>query len=270
MGWRDRSLLAAVVASAFVSGCYSGSRATRDANQAWRGQSGASIKAQWGSPASVSADGDITTLQWSLTNRHYTLPTVKASLVVQGDEFEAEAELRPGSITETQTLVTAHLDVNDVIVSVRGPSLRWGAPHGANIRWGLLMGLHAGMGRLDDTSTALPGGGMYIGGMLARTVGLVGSFSLVSGTDDEGAAMGFVWGLSPQWWPTARTWLRAGPALILAFDPGFEDIGVEPGLTGGASYAIVRSGAFVLDVRLDLTAGPSTVLGVVGVGVNRN
>ena len=269
-GARWSLVCAAAIAIPFVSACYGGARATRDANDAWRGRSRGAIEARWGTPAASSIDHDVTTLTWSHSHRHFELPSGRASLTIEDGGFDAEAELRPGSTWTTSTEVIARVDAADMILSVEGPSLRWGVPRDANLRWGLIMGMHAGLGRLDDTSTPLPGGGVYIGGMLSRTLGLVGTFSLVTGTDDDGAAMGFVWGLAPQWWLAARLWVRAGPAAVLAFDPGFENIGLEPGLTGGASYAIVRAGSFVLDLRLDVTTGTSVTLGTIGIGVNSN
>ena len=255
---------------ALGAGCYNGAEAARDVNTAWRGHARAEIEARWGSPASVASVGSVTRLQWSHSHRHFDLPSAEAELTIDERGLDARAELRPGRTWQTQTIVSADVDARGTILAVAGPSLRWGAPRAANLRWGLLFGAHVGMGRLDDTSTMLPGGGLYIGGMLSARMGLVGCFALSSGSDDAGGAMGFAWGLAAQWWPSARMWLRAGPAMVLAFDPGFDDAGLEPGLTGGASYALIRSGAFVLDLRADLTAGTSVTFGTVGVGVNLN
>lgn len=266
----ERTLGTWLVLLVAAGGCYGSSRATRDVNASWRGHSRADIEARWGAPASSSTDGGVTTLVWSYTTRHITLPSARGHLVVDGDSFEAEAELRPGAITEHTTNLIARIDGSGRVLSVEGPSLRWGAPRGLNARWGLVMGAHGGMGRLDDTETPLPGGGLYIGGMLGPRLALVGSFGLFAGTGDDGAAMGFVWGLATQYWPMARVNLRLGPAAVLAFDAGFEDLGLEPGLTGAASFAIVRSGKFVVDLRFDVVQGTSTTLGTIGFGLNRN
>jgi hypothetical protein len=126
------------------------------------------------------------------------------------------------------------------------------------------------MGRLDDTSTPLPSGGLYIGGMLSPTLGLIGCFSMVTGMDDEGGAIGFAWGMAVESWLATRLSVRGGAAMILDLDPGFEDPTLGPGLIGGASYALVKAGSFVLDLRLDVTAGPSAVFGNLGIGVNMN
>ncbi|WP_428266745.1 hypothetical protein [Haliangium sp.] len=255
---------------AAVAGCYSGARATADISAAWQGRTRAELEAHWGAPASHRQQGDGTLLVWSHRRRHVELPVIDGELRVDGDSVEARGLFIPGRIWTSSIEAAAILDPGGTIVRVEGRSLRWGPPNDANIRWSVLLGFHAGMGRLDDTSTPLPSGGLYIGGMLRPTLGLVGTFSLVAGTDSDGPAMGFVWGLAAQYWPETRLWVRAGPAAILAFDPGFENIGFEPGVTTGASYALVKAGSFVLDLRLDLSAGPSTVLGNLGVGVNLN
>ncbi len=254
-----------------ASGCYTGARTSRDVNAAWRGRHHSEIEAAWGKPAAVQPQADGTTaFVWSHVRRHVDLPSGGFDLRIDPNGFDLTAEVQPGAVWRTETNVAALVDAQGLIAGVTGPSLRWGPPNDANIHWGTLLGLHVGMGRLDDTSTALPSGGVYIGGMITRTHGLVGCFSLVAGTDDDGAAMGFAWGMGVQWWIATRTWLRAGPALVLAFDPGFEDAALEAGITGGASYAIVKSGTFALDLRLDLTTTPSTSFGSVGLGVNLN
>ena len=253
-----------------VPGCYSGARVTRDINTAWQGRSVTEIEAHWGKPATVTRKGDRDVLVWSYATRHIELPVIEAELRIDSNSFDARGLFIPGRITKSSIEVAALVDASGTIIQVDGRSLRWGPPNDANIHWGVLFGAHAGMGRLDDTSRPLPSGGLYIGGMLTRTTGLVGTFSLVSGNDDDGAAMGFVWGLAAQHWPMTRLWVRAGPAAILAFDPGFEDIGFQPGITTGASYALIKSDTFVLDLRLDLNLGPSVALGSVGIGVNVN
>ena len=71
-------------------------------------------------------------------------------------------------------------------------------------------------------------------------------------------------------WGEDRVWLRGGPAALLAWDPGFTNARFEPGVTLGASYAIVKVGTFALDLRLDAAGGLSTAFGTVGVGANLN
>jgi len=259
-------------ALACVSGCYTGTRATLDANATWRGRSRTALVARWGTPTAVEAQADGTTaLVWTREgHRVEELPSGSLRFELDAEGLDAELIARPGVVVKTQSHVVALVDTHGLVAAVRGRSLRLGIPEGVNMRWGFLFGVHAGMGRLDDTSMPLPSGGMYIGGMLSRAVGLVGTFSLASGSDDDGGAMGFAWGLGAQWWPSTRVSLRAGPAMVLAFDPGFEDAGLEPGVNGAASYALIKSGSFVLDVCLDLTAGTSTSFGSLGIGVNVN
>jgi len=218
----------------------------------------------------VSPQAAGTALVWSHSHHHIELPSAEAELTIEPGSIEGRAELRPGAVWTTSTQVTALVDASGVITDVRGPSLRWGPPAGLNMRWGAIFGLHAGMGRLDDTGTPLPSGGAYVGGMLGPRLGLVGCFSMVSGKGDGGGAIGFAWGVAAQWWPEARLWLRAGPAMVLAFDPGFDNAGLAPGATGGASYALVHAGSFVLDLRVDLTTSTRATFGSLGVGVNVN
>jgi hypothetical protein len=253
-----------------LTACYSGAQTSRDINSSWQGRTGGELRSHWNKPTTTTAAGQGQLQVWSIRHKHFELPTLRAKLDVGPDGLDAYGEARPGKVWTSTTDVRVHLDAAGVITKIEGPSLRWGPSDNANLRWGTIFGLHAGMGRLDDTKTPLPSGGLYIGGMLSKTVGLVGSYSFTSGSDDAGGAIGMAWALGPQWWPQNRVSLRAGPAMVLAFDPGFENVGLEPGVNASASYALVRSGTFTLDLRLDLTAGSSTRFANVGVGVNLN
>lgn len=265
---RVTALAACLLAGA--AACYHGAPATHDVNASWRGRKRAEIEGRWGSPAAVREEGGTTSLHWSHTNIHFELPAASARVSVEPGMVDAEASFRPGEIWTTKTGVAVTVEGAGTITSVGGPSLRWGPPNGANLRWGTVLGLHAGMGRLDDTSIPLPSGGAYIGGMLGPTFALVGTFSLVSGTGDDGAAMGFAGGLAAQWWPVTRLWLRAGPAVVLAFDPGFDDPGFSVGAATGAGLAVIKVGTFVLDLRLDVVLTPDVTFATAGVGVNLN
>lgn len=264
--------VAAVLTVGLVwAGCYGGRRATRDVNRAWQGRSRGALVAAWGKPAAVKQRGNDTLLIWTLTHHHITLPSLSGHIDIRPGSIDAEGNFEAGTITKVIRYVVARADAGGTILDVRGPSLRWGPPAGLNMRWGFLFGVHAGFGRLDDTGTPLPSGGLYIGGMLSKTVGLVGVYSMAAGKQsNQGSAMAFAWGLGVQWWPSARVNLRAAPAMVLAFDPGFENAGLEPGLHTAASYALVRHKSFVLDLRVDLTAGTSTTFGTLGLGVNVN
>lgn len=259
-----------VAAGLLIGGCYGGKRATRDNNDAWRGRTKATLVSTWGRPATVANQGGQTVLRWTRKGHRVTLPSGKASIRVHDRGFEASGVFRPGSIRAVYTHTDVTIGADGTVLEVRGPSLRRGRPPGANLRWGFLFGFHAGMGRLDDTGTPLPSGGLYIGGMLGPRLGLVGSFDLVAGKDTEGGALGLVWSLGAKYWVDARTSVRAGPAAVLAFDPGFEDAGFSPGVAGSVSYALLRGRAFVLDLRLDATAATAVTMGTLGIGVNIN
>ena len=58
--------------------------------------------------------------------------------------------------------------------------------------------------------------------------------------------------------------------MVLDLEPGLEDAALSPGGVGALSFALVRSGSFVLDARLDMTVSTSAAFGLVGVGVNVN
>jgi hypothetical protein len=262
--------LLALASAALAAGCYSGVRAERDINDAWQGRQVAEIENEWGRAEPVDRSDEITTLAWRYVRVRRSLPRGGAALYAEPGRVEGYAAFEPGRVHRRVTEVVAFAGDDGVIREVRGPSLRWGPPNEANIHWGVLLGGHVGMGRLDDTSTPLPSGGLYIGGMVSRTTGLVGAFSMVSGIGDGGGAMGFAWAFAAQHWVTARLSLRGGPAAILAFDPGFEKIGAEPGINGAVSYAVLKAGTFALDLRLDLVAGADNRFGSAGIGVNLN
>jgi hypothetical protein len=250
--------------------CYTGAPATRDVNRAWTGRTRATIEGRWGAPAATGAADHLAVLQWSHTTTHVTLPGASGSLVVEPGHVAAAGAFQPGAVWHTTTEAAALVDPAGTIARVDGASLRWGPPNDANLHWGTVMGGHVGLGRLDSTPTPLPSGNVYLGGMLGPTLALVGTYALVAGTADAGGAIGMAAGIGAQWWPVNRLWLRGGPALLLAFEPGFEDAALHPGVTTGASYAVIKVGTFALDLCLDVTLGPSVAFGTLGVGVNLN
>ena len=73
-----------------------------------------------------------------------------------------------------------------------------------------------------------------------------------------------------QYWPITRLALRAGPALLLASDPGVTNFRLRPGSSVGASYAAIKVGKLALDVYADVSGGPGVVFGSIGVGINVN
>jgi hypothetical protein len=259
-----------VVTSICMSACYSGAEATRDVNLAWQGRSRAELEDRWGAPADSGTAGNLGMMHWSHVNTHVELPSGGGSVAITPTRFDIDAAFRPGEVWHTTTGVAALIDATNTITRVEGASLRWGPPNDANLHWGAIFGMHVGLGRLDTTPTPLPSGNLYIGGMLGPTLGLVGTTSMVAGLASAGGAMAFGWGIGAQWWPINRLWVRGGPALLLVSDPGFNNTRLRPGVATGASYAFVKVGRFALDLCLDLTAGPSTVFGSVGVGANLN
>jgi hypothetical protein len=259
-----------------LAGCYHGARATRDVNAAWRGHARAEIEARWGPPTiTPTATGAL--LAWSYSTTHVELPRGAAHLTVTPTTIDAAAAFEPGAIWKTATTATADVDASGRIIEVRGPSLHWGPPRSTNLHWGAILGGHVGLGRLDTTGTPLPSGGLYIGGMIGPRSALVGTFALVSGTAPAGGALALAWGIATQDWITPRFAVRAGPAMILAFRPGFgassglgHALADTFGLSGAASFAAVRTRVFVLDLRAELTIGRSDAFGSLGVGVNLN
>lgn len=275
-----RTMRGWLVICAVCAGCYTGARATRDINAAWRGRTATELQARWGTgTVAATADGGATVTWWR-TSRSYTLPSVSGHLDVGGvlgpgggeGHVDAALDATPGEIVKTRTDLVATVDAAGRIVDVVGPTLYLGKgpPRGANLRWGTIFGLHAGAGALGDATSPLPSLGLYIGGMIGPRLGLVGSYAFVNGTSDDGAAMGHSWSFGVQYWPAARVWLRAAPAMVLTLEPGLDDPSLQPGLATGASYALVRGRVFVLDLRVDAIAATASTFGTVGIGVNVN
>ncbi len=254
------------VAVVCLSGCYTGQRATRDINAAWRGHASAELEARWGKATPV--DG---ALVWTRTDHEVTLPSAAGHIALDPTSFDVHLEATPGTVSSSTTEVVARLDGAGRVVDITGPSLYLGKgpPAGANLRTGTLLGFHAGMGKVQGAETMLPSLGLYIGGMLGPRLGLVGTYTFVNGNDPDGYGMGMSWGMAVQYWPIARLWVRAGPAFVVAKDP-VDGAGVDVGVTTGVSYAVVRGRVFVLDVVLDATVATGVAFGLAGVGVNIN
>lgn len=257
-----------------LAACYTGAPANRDVQLSWRGRTRAEIADRWGAPAHHLVQPPVEIDVWAFDTTHFTLPdgslAVAAQTTPTATAVDVQGSFRPGEIWHTTTEAAAIVQPTGTITSVEGAALHWGPPNDANLHWGTLLGAHVGMGRLDTTPTPLPSGGAYVGGMVSPTLGLVGTFSLATGTSDGGAAIGMAGGFAAQYWPENRFWVRAGPALLLVLDPGFTNARLAPGITTGASYAFVKVGTLAVDARLDVTAGPSTAFGTIGVGVNLN
>jgi hypothetical protein len=264
-----------VVVCLALGACYSGNRAARDINLAWRGHAATELQARWGTGV---VNGQ--TITWSRTTTNFTLPSLSghldaaASADPSGGEGHLDAALdaKPGEIWKERTDLVATIDANGRVADIVGPTLYLGKgpPRGTNMRWGTIFGLHAGAGALDDATSPLPSLGLYIGGMIGPRLGLVGSYAFVNGSGDDGAAMGHAWSFGPQYWLADRIWVRAGPAMIVELDSGLDNARLRGGLAGSASYALVRGRVFVLDLRLDAVQSTDKSFGTVGIGVNAN
>lgn len=261
------------------AGCYSGARASRDINATWRGRAVTELQARWGT-GDVAATPTGQTVTWWRTSTHVTLPSISGHLDAGGvvepgggeGHLDAAIDAKRGEIWKTRTDLVATIDASGRVVDIVGPTLYLGKgpPRGTNLRWGTILGFHAGLGGLDDATSPYPSLGLYIGGMIGPRLGLTGNYAFVNGSSDDGAAMGHAWSFGVQYWPAERVWLRAAPAMVLTLDPGLEDPALQPGIATGASYALVRGRVFVLDLRFDAIAATSSTFGSVGIGVNVN
>ena len=267
-------------------GCYTGAPANRDVSTSWLGRTRLEIEDRWGQPAAR----DPQLLTWTFSRTQLELPSGElhvearpavldagvvgpngaAAVHAEGTLLHVAGGFHPGSVMTVTTAAIASIDPADRISAMDGAALHWGPPNDANLHWGTIFGAHVGMGRLDTTSTPLPSGGAYVGGMLTPTLGLAGVYELAAGTSDAGSAMGMAAGVAAVYWPVNRLSIHAGPALLLAWDPGFEGARLRPGAVAGASYAVIKVGVLALDVRVDLAAGPSTAFGTAGIGINVN
>lgn len=263
------------VLSAIVSltACYSGPRAARDINAAWRGHGRVEIEARLGTPTVTVPQPDGTVvLAWH--GRSHTidaLPSGRVDLEVTPTSFALHAEARPGEVSaRTYTRASAIVDGRGTVVRFDAPWLAAGIPRGLNARTGVIFGVSGGMGRLDDAATPVPSLGAYIGGMLGPRLALLGSYAFANGKAGDDYVQGHSWALAAQYWPTARVAVRAGPALVIDHDPAPGDVALAPGAVGALSLAVVRAGSFVLDLRFDATVSTGSAFGVLGVGVNVN
>jgi hypothetical protein len=256
-----------------TAACYSGARAAPDVDAAWRGHMRGELEAKLGAPASTQPQPDGTSaLAWV---RHgidiRSLPSGSLDLHVTPTSISFNAAAQPGVVEKySYTSAAAVVDPSGRVLQFDSDLLAAGIPAGLNLRTGLVMGLHAGFGALGDATTPFPSGGAYIGGMIGPRLGLVGVYQFVNGKDSSGFAMGHAWGFAVQHWPAARVAIHAGPALVLDLKPGLKDAGLSPGVVGGGSFAFVRVGSLVLDIRLDATASTRAAFGTLGVGVNVN
>jgi len=254
---------------ALLAGCYTQSRAARDLNPHWRGHSAAILQARLGAPRATVAQPDGTTvLRWTHRGQNIVaLPSGSFDLKVTPTSFDVRAEARPGVVENVEyEIATAVVDPRGTVLSFDSGWLVAGIPPGHDTRTGVIFGLHGGMGRTGDASQPLPSVGTYIGGMLSPNLALVGAYAFVNGKDGDAYVQGHSWALAAQYWATRRVALRVGPAMVLHTDP----VELAPGAVGALSFAVVRSGSFVLDLRFDATGSTKGAFGMLGVGVNVN
>jgi hypothetical protein len=252
--------------------CYSGSRAARDVNVAWVGHARVDLEARLGVPRVALPQPDGTTmLRWTHRGQNVELPRGGFDLKVTPTSFDVRAELEPGSVQNVEyDVATAVIEPRGSVVRFDSSWLAAGIPRGLNVRTGVVFGLHGGMGRLDDAATPLPSVGAYIGGMLGPRLALVGAYAFVNGKHDGDYVGGHSWALAAQYWPAARLAVSAGPAMVIDDDPGPSNVSLAPGAVGALSFAVIRSGSFVLDVRVDTTVSTASAFGTLGLGVNVN
>jgi hypothetical protein len=263
-----RALALLVVAT----GCYSARSASSDINAAWRGRARVDLEARIGAPTQQAQQPDGTlALRW--VGHGYDVvaaPSAYVDLKISPAAFSLDAEAKPGVIERTElTRALAVVAPTGSIVAFDG-AFAANFPDGLNARTGLVMGLSGAMGAFADASTPFPSMGAYIGGMVGPRTALVGSYAFVNGKADAGYAMAHAVGFGVQHWPAARFNVRASGAAVLDLDPGLENPTFAPGGMAAASYAIVRSGSFVLDARFDAIPSTSAAFGMFGVGVNVN
>lgn len=256
-----------------VTGCYTVNSASSDINAAWRGRARVELEGRIGAPTQQAQQPDGTlALRW--VGHGYDVveaPSAHLDLKITPTAFALDAAAKPGVVEKTEfTRALAVIAPTGGIVQFDG-AFAANFPEGMNARTGVVMGLSGAMGAFADASSPFPSMGAYIGGMIGPRTALVGSYAFVNGKDpDVGYAMGHAWGFGVQYWPAAGFNVRASGAAVLDLDPGLENPTIAPGGMAAASYAVVRSGSFVLDARFDAILSTSAAFGMFGVGVNVN
>ncbi len=255
-----------------ASACYSGSRAAPDVNAAWRGHARFELEARLGTPATAALPDGTSALRWTRTGTNVVaLPSAHLDVDITSSSISVDAAANPGVVERRR------YDIASAVVDPAGGVLRFdsgwlaaGIPSGTNLRTGVIFGAHGGMGALDDATSPMPSMGLYIGGMIGPRLALLGSYRFVNGKGAMGYAMGHAWGFGVQHWLSSRLAVGAGPAMVLDLEPGLQDPALSPGALGTLSYAVVRAGSFVLDLRFDATIATAVAFGTLGIGVGVN
>ena len=260
--------LAWTVASA---GCYSGPRAAQDINLAWRGHARGELEARLGTPVIEPQPDGRSALRWTRRGHDVRLASGHLRLDVTPTSFDLDTTVRPGEIRAYDyDIASALVDPGGTVVEFESGRLAAGIPDGMNARTGVVFGLAVGMGRLDDAATPLPSLSTYIGGMIGPQLALVGAYTFANGAASGEYVHGHAWAFAAQYWVTERLSLRAGPAMVIDVDAMPGHAALRPGGVGAVSFAVIRAGSFVLDLRLDVTLSTSSAFGVLGLGVNVN
>jgi len=256
-----------------ATGCYSANSAASDVNAAWRGRARVDLEARIGAPTQqVQRPDGTVALRWVGHGYNITsLPSGSLSIELTPASFSIDGHASAGVIERTEyTRALAVVSPSGVVADFDG-AFAAGFPSGLNVRTGFVFGIAAGLGSVANASKLMPSTSLYMGGMLGPRTALVGSYAFVNGKDpDDGYAMGHAWGLGVQYWPAARLNVRLSAAAVLDLEPGLENATFAPGAMAAASYAIVRSGSFVLDARFDAVGSTSSAFGMFGLGVNVN
>jgi len=254
-----------------ATGCYSARAAAPDINDAWRGRGRLELEARIG-PATQEGkqpDGNIA-LKWIGHGTNIvSLPSGHLDLKISPTSFSIDAAANPGVVERTTyTRALAIVAPGGAVLEFDG-AFAAGFPDGLNVRTGLVMGLTAAAGAFSNATTPMPSLGLYIGGMIGPRLALIGSYQFVNAKGEDDYAMGHVWGFGVQHWPAARLAVRALGVAGVDIEPN-EDASFGPGATAGVGYALVRSGSFVLDVRVDGIFTTQAAFGLAGIGVNVN
>jgi len=265
--------LVVLTLAAGATGCYSARSAAGDINAAWRGHARIELEGVIGPATQQGQQPDGTTaLRWVAHGVNVKeLPGGHLDLKISPTSFSIDAEAHPGVVEKYEyTRALAVVAPGGQILQFDG-AFAAGFPDGMNARTGFIFGLTGAVGLFKDATTPIPSTGLYMGGMIGPQLALIGNYHFVNAKDKEaGFAMAHAWGFGVQYWPAERLAVMLTAAAVIDLEPGLEDAAFGPGGTGGLSYALVRSGSFVLDARAEFIVSTSTACGMFGVGVNVN
>jgi hypothetical protein len=257
-----------------LAGCYSGSRAAGDVNAAWRGHARVDVEAKLGAPTAVVAQADGTSvLAWSRTGINVaSLPSGSLRVDITPASFDFHAEAQPGVVEKYQfDVAKALVDRNGMLVRFESETLAAGIPKRANIHTGIIYGASPAFGfHKCSMRHWRPSLGAYMGGMIGPRTALLGAYQFVNAGCEDGSPVGHTWAFAVQYWPLARLNIRGGAGMVLDDAVWLREARLSPGILAAASFAVLRVGSLVVDVRFDSTVSTKTAFGMFGVGVNVN